>query len=1055
MSRRMLQCAIVMMGVVGARSASAQGVVPPGKAADSTKAAKAAQSLPKVSIRGHYQKRPSMFNFMNTEPASRTESFGVGTEWLDPLSYGTASALLRADPDLMVGADGSASLMGASSMSNQVELGGVRVPPGLVTGSVGGSVALSQWDVTTGGAAGATVNIDPGPSHRYRESSVMLRSGAGGIPAWTGSRGDASGVDVPTQISAFTTAPIGRFGYRVNGFFSSDVTGLPRWDRALGAQQRGVLDSISGALGVPVTRASERNTQTGILGRLDLDPFNDKHTLALTSALSRSTQSGGTRGGYLTGSLGTDAVEDIGLVALQASNVIHQRLLWTSLASASITSTSTSRAAAAPTIVATDTSVGNTVITGAAPPQARSRIFAAEARSTGTWYSRDNATRYVAQIQVRMERARLNGVDPHATFIAPSLDALENGQAISLVRASGSAPATASSMVFAPALGARHDVGTNGSLMLGVRADAWSTSGISGARTLRYVDVSPRVAYYQRIGRLSGARGPVATLRAGAGRFTSWPNVQQWADAWTGVGTSTESCSGSDVPPITLDIEAPSCLDGRTVQTIGGAIAANDLRPAASNRADVSLAFTQIAPGVRGEIGAAVAHNDRMTARLSPLMQAPVLGYLTGEDGRALLVSTTAITGGGVVPLAAIPAGVSDATRLASVASSSAAQWRIGIATQDPFARVVWNLRYTLTTGRERSLAVASPNTAPAFITGPLSAGGRHAFAFSASEWIGAGSVGLSVLARSGSRFTPLADRDLNGDGLVNDAAYVPTSESAAWAGAVSPAVRSCIRDAAGHVAGIDSCTGPWSVSTRVWASVPGVGFGMPKGSELSLQISNPLALIGHVNGVTFGSVAAVNPMLVHVTGFDPAARRFTGEPLAGFGTPLGLSQGISDPVRLAVSVRVPLGPSVTSQRAAHALSSLHGDTTARGRADAAMEYLGDILPVPQIVLQSGEAIQLTADQRHQLQALGARWQAAATRIVLRAYDGDGRSSSDAAARGRLLQARGEFMIEAAAIVTEVRRVLSPEQIDLLSGMQRMLDPRFWKYFALQDAGEI
>ena len=1033
------------------------------RVADSTRKHDNVHALAPVQVRARYQKRPSVYNFFEGEPSSRSDAVGVVTEWLDPLSLGDASALLRASPDLLATPGGGASLMGAPASANQVEIGGVRVPPGLVTGLLGGSITLSQWDVTTGGAAGATVNLYAVPSSRYRKSYVTLRSGAGGVPTWTGAAGQPTGVSVPMQLNASTTGPAGKLAYRMSAFLASDVTGLARWDRALGTDQRAVLDSVASALGTPSIRSSERNTRAGVIGRLDLDPYNDKHVLALTSALSRSSHSGGRRGGFITGSLGADAIEDVGLLQLESTNIVRERVMWTSLLSVSVTSDAMRRAAAAPTIIVTDTSLGNILFTGGAAPQATNSVFASEARSTGTWYSRDNNTRYVAQLQARLERGHVNVRGPHSTFVVSSVSALAAGNATSLERESGAAAASATSFVFAPAIAARHDIGRNASLLLGVRADAWSASNILRTGELRYVDVSPRASYLWRLGTRSANRGAIATLRVGAGRFTTWPSVQQWSDAWSGAGASVSRCAGAAVPAIDINSEAPPCLANEAIQNVGPTIAGPELRPEASNRADVSLAIAEVARGIRGEIGAAVAQNRRLAVRLSPLFDSPAVGRLAGEEGRALLVPAGVLGADGIVPTVPVPAGAPDATRLVSDAWSNAAQWRVGIATRDPFARTLWNLRYTLTTGRERSLAIASPVTGSGFTTAPLAAGGRHTIAFSVTEWIGAATLRFSGMARSGVRFTPLADRDLNGDGLLNDAAYVPQSEGGAWSSVVAPTARSCVRSAAGHIAPVNSCTGPWSVSSLLTVFIPSAGFGLPSSSQISVQISNPLALMASASGVSFGGVSPVNPTLVHVTGFDVASQRFTGQPLAGFGRPVGPSYGASDPVQFSVSLFIPIGPSVASQRASTALRSLRSDSSSRSRAAAAMEFVGDLPPIPLVLLQSGSALQLTAEQRRGLQELGTRWQAAATRIVLTAYDATAAgkapgvgSRADVSARERLLRARADFIAAASGICDDARQILSPDQIDLLpDGMQRMLNPRFWKFLALQDAGEI
>jgi len=196
-----------------------------------------------------------------------------------------------------------------------------------------------------------------------------------------------------------------------------------------------------------------------------------------------------------------------------------------------------------------------------------------------------------------------------------------------------------------------------------------------------------------------------------------------------------------------------------------------------------------------------------------------------------------------------------------------------------------------------------------------------------------------------------------------------------------------------------------------------------------------------------------VDPTLVHITGFDSNTQRFTGDPLEHFGEPSGF-YGVTDPVRLALSVRIPLGRSVTSQRADAALQRLQGDTSSRVRNGAALEYLGDLPPIPLVVLQSGEGIQLTADQRRGLQALGGRWQASAARIVVNAFTNNGRGGSESTARKRLVEARATFLAEVAAIAAEIRQLLSADQVELLpDGVQRMLNPRFLRFLADQDAG--
>lgn len=92
-------------------------------------------------------------------------------------------------------------------------------------------------------------------------------------------------------------------------------------------------------------------------------------------------------------------------------------------------------------------------------------------------------------------------------------------------------------------------------------------------------------------------------------------------------------------------------------------------------------------------------------------------------------------------------------------------------------------------------------------------------------------------------------------------------------------------------------------------------------------------------------------------------------------------------------------------------------------------------------MLQSGEGILLTADQRRGLQVLGGRWQASAARIVVSAFTNTDSRGGVSSAQQRLVEASAIFLAEVAAIVAEIRQLLSADQIELLpDGVQRMLN---------------
>jgi hypothetical protein len=163
--------------------------------------------------------------------------------------------------------------------------------------------------------------------------------------------------------------------------------------------------------------------------------------------------------------------------------------------------------------------------------------------------------------------------------------------------------------------------------------------------------------------------------------------------------------------------------------------------------------------------------------------------------------------------------------------------------------------------------------------------------------------------------------------------------------------------------------------------------------------------------------------------------------------------------VSLLVSLRVPFGPSINSQRADAAIGMLAKDSSARGRQSAAMTFLGDVPPLPLLVMRSADAVGLTQEQRKALQELTGRWFDAATQLVSSAYEESGApdsSSSSGALRARLTETRAEFFPLVFEIAAEIRRIVTPDQIELLpESVQQLLNPIFLRFLSEQDAGEF
>jgi hypothetical protein len=104
---------------------------------------------------------------------------------------------------------------------------------------------------------------------------------------------------------------------------------------------------------------------------------------------------------------------------------------------------------------------------------------------------------------------------------------------------------------------------------------------------------------------------------------------------------------------------------------------------------------------------------------------------------------------------------------------------------------------------------------------------------------------------RSGSPFTPLIAGDVNGDGYLNDRAFVFSPNAAndpAVATAMksllengSDAARSCLNKQLGQLAARNSCQAPWMSNASMSISFNPVKVRMPQRATLSFQLSNPL----------------------------------------------------------------------------------------------------------------------------------------------------------------------------------------------------------------------
>jgi len=175
----------------------------------------------------------------------------------------------------------------------------------------------------------------------------------------------------------------------------------------------------------------------------------------------------------------------------------------------------------------------------------------------------------------------------------------------------------------------------------------------------------------------------------------------------------------------------------------------------------------------------------------------------------------------------------------------------------------------------------------------------------------------------SGSPFTPIADRDINGDGSRNDRAFVfdpaATSDTAIANGmtrlmATAPGrVVDCLKNQLGRIAARNSCRGPWTESLDLRASfrpnLPNIGRRLTISADASNVLSGLDQLIhGRANMKGWGEATRPETDLLQVRGFDPGTSSFIYEVNEAFGQSTRGPNAFRRAFQLRLSARLAIG---------------------------------------------------------------------------------------------------------------------------------------------------
>src|ERR1019366_7874420 len=308
---------------------------------------------------------------------------------------------------------------------------------------------------------------------------------------------------------------------------------------------------------------------------------------------------------------------------------------------------------------------------------------------------------------------------------------------------------------------------------------------------------------------------------------------------------------------------------------------------------------------------------------------------LAGEGGRPVYVSASSIDAGSGA-ISSVQSRTSPAYgRVSDQLSdlrSEARQIILYAIPSLPFRVGIVTLGYTYTEARAQSRgfdqSTAGDPRLVEWAPGPFTP--HHTFQLQIAKQFGKWwGVTTFLRAQSGLPFTPLVSGDVNGDGSSNDRAFVFNPATATDAGVASglrslmatgpQAARDCLARQAGQVAGLNSCTGPWSAtmnaSVFVSPAVPLTG----SRAHVSLSFENVLGGLdellhgsGHLQG--WGMSPFPDQTLLRVRGFEPGSNSFLYSVNPRFGSTSLATTSQRVPFRITLDVSIDVGHSYEEQ---------------------------------------------------------------------------------------------------------------------------------------------
>ena len=722
-----------------------------------------------------------------------------------------------------------------------------------------------------------------------------------------------------------------------------------------------------------------------------------------------------------------------------------------------------------------------------------------------SWFSRDNRHRIKVTAELhRQEQTQDQGATRLGAFDFDSFADLEAGHPTQFVRSLGGGPQHVAETIGALSLGDAYKVTSDLQMQYGVRvdanrysdrplsnADALNVLNIRNDRTPDDVAVSPRLGFswaYGRLARVEASDGAAtprrAIIRGGVGVFQSVPGPSLIASALQSSGTEGSlrqiRCIGEAVPtpnwaeyladPASIPTTCADGTDGTPFASTAPLLEyfSPGFRAPRSVRGNLQWTGPILTNRFNATFEAAWSRNEHQRSVVDRNFAAIEKFTLPAEGQRPVYVDPADIVPtSGVAALSAsrVSPLFSRVVENVSDLRSNSGQFRVTLSPASVNTGATWNVSYVFATTRQQVRGFNSTVDDPRAVAwgrGDLDA--RHSFTYSfAFNLFDAVRLAWSGRTMSGLPFTPVIGGDVNGDGYLNDRAFVFDPDSVRDAATAAglrallnrgPAsVRRCLARQMGTLVARNSCESGWTSTATMAMTLNPVRFHLPQRASVGVVIDNPIGaadlLLHGQDGLRgWGSYARPDQTLFFVQGFDSSTRQYRYAVNSNFGSPRQLG-AFGRPITATLTLRLDVGPSRERQGLTELLD--------RGRRNDGPRVSGALLkatfgsggfvnPLAQM-LRDGEKLHLDGTQADSLAAMNVALTGALDSLwtefgayaatVPGHYD-----QGDVYARYR--QARRASIDVLIAMVPRIRRILSDvQQRQLAPGVARYLDLRY------------